>query len=514
MTGATRSPWWRPTTLSRQLVLGVSALVTVVVVLVGALSVYSMRTYVTSMSDTEVLHSLSAFEHSFTKLAKTTLPGDADAAALAAFTGQAPGTVIAVMRGQQVVGATVFSDGEPRPAAPETKRAIEAQDWTQVAPRSLKLGELGSFRAASSGVGDGQRLISAVSLETANRAIAKKTVAVVVITFVAVLVAALGTVVLVRQALRPLRRVAATAARAARMPLEDEDHRITTRVRHSDSDPDNEVGIVGETLNRLLANVDSALAARSESDRRMRRFLTDASHELRTPLTAIQGYAELTRQESSLLPPTTEYALARIESESRRMTTLVGDMLLLSRLDEGQGLEVERMDLCELVVDAVNDLSVSAPEHQWAADLPDEPVWILGDRSRLHQAVSNLLANASVHTPAGVRVVTTVRPGTADPWVELTVADDGPGIDPEIMPDLFGRFVRADKSRSRETDSTGLGLAIVKSITEAHGGTVSATSRRGATVLRLRLPAMGSDRRPAARASSDSPAISHSQISA
>ena len=87
------------------------------------------------------------------------------------------------------------------------------------------------------------------------------------------------------------------------MPLADEDHRITARVRQADSDPDNEVGIVGETLNRLLANVDSALAARAASDRRMRRFLTDASHELRTPLAAIQGYAQLTRQESASLPP-------------------------------------------------------------------------------------------------------------------------------------------------------------------------------------------------------------------
>ena len=107
--------------------------------------------------------------------------------------------------------------------------------------------------------------------------------------------------------------------------------------RPQDTDPDNEVGIVGHTLNRLLDNVDSALAHRAESDRRMRQFITDASHELRTPLAAIQGYAELTRQDSAALPPTTEYALARIESEARRMTSLVDELLLLSRLGEGRG---------------------------------------------------------------------------------------------------------------------------------------------------------------------------------
>ena len=120
--------------------------------------------------------------------------------------------------------------------------------------------------------------------------------------------------------------MAATAAKVAKLPLDGGDHRITTRVRDTDTDPDTEVGLVGETLNQLLANVDSALAALAESDRRTRQFLTDASHELRTPLAAIQGYAELTRQDSATLPPTTEYALARIGAEARRMTGLVSDL--------------------------------------------------------------------------------------------------------------------------------------------------------------------------------------------
>jgi two-component system sensor histidine kinase TrcS len=276
------------------------------------------------------------------------------------------------------------------------------------------------------------------------------------------------------------------------MPLADEDHRITARVREADSDPDNEVGIVGETLNRLLANVDSAFAARAASDRRMRRFLTDASHELRTPLAAIQGYAQLTRRESADLPATTEYALARIESESRRMTALVSDMLLLSRLDEGQGLETRRVDLTGLATDAVNDALVSAPDHRWVADLPIEPVWVMGDRARLHQVLSNLLANAHHHTPPGVTVTTAIRVvhGDSGRRVRLTVVDDGPGIDAALIPDLFDRFVRGSRSRSDESTSTGLGLAIVASITEAHGGTVTASSGAGTTEFRVELPAV------------------------
>ena len=463
---------------------GVSALVTVVLLGFGALSIYSLHTYVTTMSDGELSHSLAAFEHSYAK--------SGGHGALTDFTGQAPATLIAVLEGERVTDSAIFSDGGSQVAPAVAVGAIEATDWSQIAPRTIKFGDLGNYRVASIAVGDGERLVSAISLENANRVVATRTVAVVGITLAAVLLTAVGTVALVRQALRPLRRVAATAAKAARMPLADEDHRITARVREADSDPDNEVGIVGETLNRLLANVDSAFAARAASDRRMRRFLTDASHELRTPLAAIQGYAQLTRRESADLPATTEYALARIESESRRMTALVSDMLLLSRLDEGQGLETRRVDLTGLATDAVNDALVSAADHRWMADLPSEPVWVMGDRARLHQVLSNLLANAHHHTPPGVTVTTAIRVvhGDSGRRVRLTVVDDGPGIDAALIPDLFDRFVRGSRSRSDESTSTGLGLAIVASITEAHGGTVTARSGAGTTEFRVELPAV------------------------
>jgi two-component system sensor histidine kinase TrcS len=297
------------------------------------------------------------------------------------------------------------------------------------------------------------------------------------------------TTLVVTYALRPLRRVAATAAEVAGAPL-IEDHRITSRVQPEDTDPDNEVGIVGHTLNRLLDNVDSALAHRAESDRRMRQFITDASHELRTPLAAIQGYSELTRQDSAALPPTTEYALARIESEARRMTLLVDELLLLSRLGEGQDLRTEDVDLGDLVLNAVNDAAVAAPSHHWVKDLPDEPVWVRGDPDRLHQLVSNLLTNGWVHTPPGVTVTTGIachRPAAGAPYAELTVSDDGPDIEPDLLPHLFERFVRAKNAR-HDGSGNGLGLAIVDSIVKAHRGSVTAESADGKTTFRVRLP--------------------------
>jgi two-component system, OmpR family, sensor histidine kinase TrcS len=159
-------------------------------------------------------------------------------------------------------------------------------------------------------------------------------------------------------------------------------------------------------------------------------------------------------------------------------------------LGEGEDLQSDDVDLADLVVNAVNDAAVAAPTHQWVKDLPDEPVWVRGDHARLHQLVSNLLTNARLHTPPGVTVTTAItrhRFGAEAAHAELTVADNGPGIDTDLLPRLFERFVRADTSRSNGS-GIGLGLAIVSSIVKAHHGSVTAESADGRTVFRVRLP--------------------------
>ena len=491
MTMASTASWWRPRTLRRQLVFGVSAVVTIVVLVVGVVTVLSFRNYVTAMNDAEVAESLDALNHSFTRYrhGESAQHGDVGHAMLG-FTGQNAGNVIAVLHNGEVIGSAVFFEDDPRPAPPDVVAAIKAQPWHDGRLRTVTLGSLGSFRVDSEGSGADDRLIVGVSLNLANRTITRRIISATVLLVAALLVTAGLTTLVVTYALRPLRRVAATAAEVAGTPLIGEDHRITARVQPDDIDPDNEVGIVGHTLNRLLDNVDSALAHRAESDRRMRQFITDASHELRTPLAAIQGYSELTRQDSAALPPTTEYALARIESEARRMTSLVDELLLLSRLGEGQDLRTEDVDLGDLVLNAVNDAAVAAPTHRWVKDLPDEPVWVRGDPDRLHQLVSNLLTNGWVHTPAGVTVTTGIachRSPTGGSYAELTVADDGPDIDPGLLPHLFERFVRA-KNSPYDGSGNGLGLAIVDSIVKAHRGSVTAESADGQTTFRVRLP--------------------------
>jgi two-component system OmpR family sensor kinase len=214
--------------------------------------------------------------------------------------------------------------------------------------------------------------------------------------------------------------------------------------------------------------------------------VADASHELRTPLASIRGYAELTRRSGETLPPDVAHAIGRVESESVRMTGLVEDLLLLARLDEGHRPDSSDVDLGRLLVDAVSDARAAGPDHEWRLDLPAEPVIVRGEPARLHQVVANLLANARAHTPGGTQVTTALRDRGDAAVVE--VADDGPGIDPELQATVFERFVRGDGSRSRAAGSTGLGLAIVHAVVEAHGGTAEVESEPGRTVFRVTLP--------------------------
>ena len=341
------------------------------------------------------------------------------------------------------------------------------------------------------------------------------------------LLAILLGALLVELSLRPLRRVAATATRVTELPLDSGE--VTLPAGVPDNDPRTEVGRVGAAFNRMLFHVERALGRRAASEARLRRFAADASHELRTPLSAIRGYAELGLRHPGPVPEDVTHALRRVQSESARMTVLVDDLLLLARLDAGRPLEREPVDLSRLAIETTSDARVARTDHRWRLDLPDEPVLVSGDEHRLHQVMANLLSNAGKHTPpdSTVSVALTVAGGAeaggaeasgaeaatgtesddaewsggttvqrgvlpSGPRVELSITDDGPGIPPELLPELFERFTRADTSRARDANaagkSTGLGLAIVDAVVAAHGGCITVTSKPGTTRFAIILP--------------------------
>ena len=292
-----------------------------------------------------------------------------------------------------------------------------------------------------------------------------------VFSLVLLLAGVLGTL-WVRFSLRPLRRVATTASHVAELPLETGEVSLPAGV--PDIDPRTETGQVGIAFNRMLGHVGAALRRRAASEARLRRFAADASHELRTPLAAIRGYAELALLRPGDAPEEVTHALGRVLSESRRMSVLVDDLLLLARLDAGRPLSSYPVDMTRLAIDAASDAQVARAGHRWVLELPDDPVLAPGDEDRLRQVLGNLVSNAGRHTPDGttvtVRVSDTLPAGRARPGAPV----GGPRRAARRAPagDLGGRrrtrHPRPPASRAVRTVHQGRYLAFARHQRELH----------------------------------------------
>ena len=473
MTGRSRAPW----SLQRRLVVGIMLLLALVSIVVGAVSTAALGQALTARVD-EQLRSAADILLGPTGPGRgeyTPSPRDA----------LRPGAVVLVeSRGSVVVAGYVADDGTATPLTTAQRDALLGVDGGRAAS-SVELGELGEYRVLAETTRADELLVVGLPLAESRATTLQLLLIIVLVTAAALAATAVIGSAVVRLALRPLGRVAGTAARVSELPLAKGDVALVERVPDADTDTRTEVGRLGVAINRMLDHVASALLARQESEGKVRRFVADASHELRTPLTSIRGYAELTRRGGHELPPDVAKSMERIESEAIRMTSLVEDLLLLARLDEGRDLEAGSVDLSGILLDTVSDAHAAAPDHAFALDLPEVPVIVNGDDARLRQVVANLLANARVHTPAGAAI--TICLEVRDRAI-LTVADNGPGIPAERQASLFERFTRGDESRSRAAGSTGLGLAIVRAVIEGHCGTVSVDSVPGRTVFTVELP--------------------------
>ncbi|MBO0984669.1 cell wall metabolism sensor histidine kinase WalK [Rathayibacter sp. SD072] len=479
------------------MVLAVVLMVAITAGVVGAVSVLSLRGILYESTDTQLSQSLKRLQE-FDGPGRFAGPSAIERATSCpddSFVGpsQDLSTITAVRGGDgSFVGAYIDGDGDCRQFAEEPDSVLAQAVAAGGDETTVDLGgALGAYRTQAAVV-DGSVVVVGVPLGGTTEVLGSLTAVVVVITLLAMLLVALLATAIIRVALRPLDRVEATATRVAELPLERGAVELVERVPEEDADTRTEVGRVGAAFNRMLDHVTGALQAREASESKVRRFVADASHELRTPLAAIRGYAELPRRGEAELSEAAVYSLDRIESAATRMTSLVEDLLLLARLDEGRDLEKEPVDLTMLLIEAVSDAHVAGPDHEWDLELPEEPVEIRGDGFRLHQVLANLLRNATVHTPPGTRVVAALaeeRDDRGRPIAVVTVTDSGPGIAPELVPVLFERFARGDSSRARTTGSTGLGLAIVAAVVDAHGGRVLVDSEPGRTAFRVELPA-------------------------
>ncbi|MYS05970.1 HAMP domain-containing protein [Streptomyces sp. SID6041] len=522
--GAAGRRWWSrgPWSLRTRLVVSAVALIAVVASVIGTVTTIAFRSYLYDRADEQVraVSNRAAGPPPGMPGLPEMNRGGKDDLGFVVGPSTPVGTLGAVLTDGVVTEAGYSAEAEdrgiyrpdlrvnPLDAAQRAALAAVPRDGR---PHTVELpGGLGSYRVEYASASRGT-FLTGIPLASVEKALSTLILVELSVTGAGLFAASLAGTVLVRVALRPLRRVVATAGQVAQLPLHSGEVALHQRVPDTEADPRTEVGQVGAAINRMLDHVHSALDARQQSETRVRQFVADASHELRTPLASIRGYAELTRRGREECGPDTRHALGRIESEATRMTGLVEDLLLLARLDAGRPLSYEAVDLVPLVVDAVSDARAAGPDHHWRLELPEDGGLVRADSggidradgegvvrvhsggvvradgARLQQVLVNLLANARTHTPPGTRVTARVR--TEPGAVTVLIEDDGPGIPAALLPSVFERFARGDASRSRHAGSTGLGLAIVRAVVVAHGGEVGVDSAPGRTVFTVRLPA-------------------------
>ena len=282
-----------------------------------------------------------------------------------------------------------------------------------------------------------------------------------VISVVAVLLAGIGSWVVLGRALSPLESITDTVDQINR--ADD----LSRRIPYHD-ETDDEIGEMVVSFNQTLERLESLFTSQQ-------RFLADVSHELRTPLTVIKGNVDLMRR----MKEADEESLSSIDQEAGRLTRLVGGLLMLAQAESGKlALNFAPVELDLLLTEVFTEMRILARSKVQIHLNDIDQVMVNGDRDRLKQVFLNLISNAIQYTPAGGEIFLSIR--KLGDQARVIVRDTGPGIPAEDLPHIFDRFYRAEKSRTRsKTSGFGLGLSIAHWIVEHHGGQIKVESKEG-----------------------------------
>ncbi|WP_439662882.1 sensor histidine kinase [Lentzea sp. HUAS TT2] len=460
---------WR---LGTRLALGLGALALTVFVIVGWVMVTSMKDFLDRRLDDQMVISQTSAVKEIEYYGKLTkLPPDWFAVAYKVENGEL----------------------RPQPSDQQPPDSEDREEFAALARKALTADEFqtdylrgeGKFRVRACQIIKNEWvLVSAAPMHDRDDTISQL-VTVGVIAFLAALVTlVVGGQALIRKGMQPLSDMADTAHDISSHDLTDSGD-LSVRVDGRGGGV--EVEELREAFNKMLAHIDTSLAARTAAEQRLRRFIADASHELRTPLTSLRGYADLFRYAAANEPGEREKHLEKLRSEASRMSVLLDDLLLLARLDSAATeppLRPEELDLSVIAEAAADAFRAGRPSQP--LDVDADTVTMTADPTRLRQVLDNLLTNAAVHTPAGTSV--SLKVTAENGWAVIRVSDTGPGIPEADQARIFDRFYRVDDSRTRQRGGSGLGLAVVQSLVEAHGGTIELTSRPGSTVFTIRLP--------------------------
>jgi two-component system OmpR family sensor kinase len=357
----------RPWTLQARLMTAVIGMVAFILVMIGisTSAILSGVLYVNLGAQVDEVASSVQSSAAFSSTAESVLESS-----------RFPDGTLLVLNSRSGYTGAVVDDGGPRALTDDDLgQIVQTLQSTEISAQTVNLPNLGEYSVRLYAAPGGGAFVVGLPLSSVTATIGAILTTVALVTAGGLLLLAVIIAIVIRLGLRPLRAVAETATRVASLRMEEGDVSITERVPADQVDTHTEIGQVGAALNTLLDRVDASLTARQRNEDLMRRFVADASHELRTPLASIRGFSELSlramrqaqddesRQRVALAVETTEQSLERIQAQSIRMTTLVEDLLLLARLDEGQELVYGSVDLARLAVEAVGDARPAGPDH-------------------------------------------------------------------------------------------------------------------------------------------------------
>jgi heavy metal sensor kinase len=331
--------------------------------------------------------------------------------------------------------------------------------------------------------GKRQLVVVAESLSSADEAVRRTLVLLLVVCPVAIILAGIGGWVLVRNALAPVERM---RRKAQQIGIDRMHERLVAPY------PNDEIGGLAETLNEMLDRLEAGVIARQ-------RLVADASHELRTPLAAMRAELDVNLRDNRRTRAE-RAVLHSVREEVDRMSRIVSSLLTLARADDGRlPVSLTHLELDDVVRAAVTQLESFAAQKGIELRIEDGSVAAEADGERLQQALANLIENAIEFSPKG-GVVTISTWQNADE-AGLTVSDEGPGISKDAQRHVFERFYKADPSRSRESGGAGLGLAISYEIAHAHQGRIWVESEPGkGSSFSIAVPANRQRRRGERRA--------------
>ena len=254
---------------------------------------------------------------------------------------------------------------------------------------------------------------------------------------------------------KPIRALDEAASRIA-------DGDVTHQIR---LDRPDEFGTLATSINRMAERLRADLAQLEATSERQSRFYADIAHEIRNPLHTLMASLDMARLEQIPVEKRVQY-VDNARHQTDRLSRLFNDLLTLQRFDaDAHPVHIQPLEL-NPVLEKLRDVYAGLAERKGLRlDIPATDAFVMADAGKLEQVLDNLISNAVKYVHQG-RVWVDISPTSGG--VELSVGDTGPGIAPEHLPNLFDRFYRTDKARSRDNGGTGLGLAIVKSILDAH----------------------------------------------